>query len=127
MATEKSELHGLVTLTVKARETEGIYYKGMPVRMFGDYEVAKISAVTDKVIGYVLVPNTEDSGELTIATIGHRVSTEEAGTAIFAGQFCVFNASNVLAGPNSSVQAVSAGVALQTASAPGEFIDFLWF
>lgn len=127
MAQVKEELHGIVTVTFKAKVGDGILAKGRPVRITGDYEVGAISAAADFVVGYVLVPNKEDGGDVTIATRGRRVSTEEAAAAIAAGVFVNFNAFNTLTTPGGVVGVTNAGILLQAASAGGEFVDVLWF
>jgi len=93
---EKSELHGVVTLTLAVKTGDGILTKGQRVKLTDDLEVGVINAAYDDVFGYVLCANREDGGDATIVTNGKRVSSETTGEAYPVGSKLSVTSANKL-------------------------------
>lgn len=84
---QKEVLHGVVTLALSGKVADGIFAKDQKVKISDDNEVEKVDTNQDPVFGYVLVPNTEAGGLMTIVTRGKRVSDEVSGAVYAAGDF----------------------------------------
>lgn len=85
MANIKEELQGNVSLGMTVKEGDGLLVQGQKVKLTGNHEVGKITAAGDTVFGYVMVPNKEDTGKITILTPGHKYSQEVSGAAYPVG------------------------------------------
>lgn len=92
MSQQKEELHGVITLGMNVKSTDGVLTKGAKVKISGDMEVQEIDTAQDYVFGYLLIPNREAGGACTVVTRLKRVNDETSGAAFSAGDFLNFDA-----------------------------------
>lgn len=126
MTIHKEELGGVLTLGIAVKTADGILAKGTKVKITADNEVGLLTAATDFVTGYVLVPNDVAGGKATIVTRFKRMSTELSAGAYTVGDYLNPNAAGKW-DTAALADVIPAGVALEAATGADQSKLVLWF